>query len=75
MDKQQLYLTMVEQLYGMSSVDVWLMENEPGTWEQARQIDDFLVTYVNDDRVSVQQFERNVQRLLTLYLKRNTLFF
>ena len=65
--KEQIYLDLVGMLCSCVDYDDWLLEHDRASWDLAREIDTWLVTYVRDNRVSVQQFERNAKRLLGLY--------
>ena len=66
-EKEQIYLDLAGVLCSRVDYDDWLLEHDRTSWDVAREIDTWLVTYVRDDRVSVQQFERNAKRLLGLY--------
>lgn len=66
--KQTLYLILCGTICSRADYDDWLLEHDPETWQLARTIDDWLRHYVEDDRVSREQFERNCERLLALYI-------
>lgn len=66
--KHTLYLTLTTHLAPLWQQDKQLMEADPAAWHLSRQIDDWLVNFMTDDRVSVVQYERNINRLLALYM-------
>lgn len=72
MTKSDLYTAMAEKLAPLWERDIVLLDVETTTgrrdlWTYARTIDDWLVTYRDDDRVGVEQYAKNCDRLLNLY--------
>lgn len=67
MTKNALYLTLTNQLSPVWKQDAILLEEDLALWNAARRIDDWLVHYQDDDRVSVEQYARNCERLLAIY--------
>ena len=72
MTKTDLYDVMAQQLAPYWERDSQFRDEEEqrgttGVWSQAREIDDWLVQYREDERVSVSQYARNCERLLALY--------
>jgi len=70
--KRDLYEAMATQLAPLWERDLQLCEAEEasgvvGAWTQARVLDDWLVQYREDDRVSVGQYARNCERFIALY--------
>lgn len=72
-EKQQQYLILCEALNSLSSEDEQMSVVNPETWALARMIDDWLVQYMEDDRVNIMQYERNVQKLLAIYGGKETI--
>jgi hypothetical protein len=66
--KHRLYLTLTERLALLQHQDENLLDTDPESWHLARQIDDWLRLYMDDDRVSRAQYARNCERLLALYV-------
>ena len=71
--KEQLYLDLCGTMCSRVDDDDWLLEHDRASWDLAREIDTWLVTYVRDARVSVPQFTRNCERLFAIYSQRRTL--
>jgi len=69
MTKPEHYAALCEHLASQWAHDARLSEEAPELWEQAREIDRWLVQYRDDARVSEEQFERNCRRLVGLYLE------
>lgn len=69
--KQKLYFSLTERLAPLWEQDRMLMITDTDLWKQRREesriIEDWLHDYLDDDRVSYEQFERNCDRLLALY--------
>lgn len=72
-EKQHQYLMLSQTLSSFSSADEQLSIDHPNTWALARTIDDWLVLYINDDRVNIMQYERNVRKLLAIYGGKETI--
>lgn len=66
--KEECYLTLSNTLAPLWKRDAFLSEHDPAAWQQARHIDDWLHQYRDDHRVSVEQYRRNCERLLALYV-------
>ena len=67
MTKSEMYDHMATQLAPYWERDGVLLDEHSALWKQAREIDDWLCQYKEDDRVSVEQYARNCQRLIDLY--------
>lgn len=65
--KHQLYLTLSEKISSLWTYDEHLLDADPETWQLTRTLDDWLVEYREDDRVGVEQYARNCERLRVIY--------
>lgn len=66
-EKQHQYILLCQALDSFFSADEKLSVIDPETWALARTIDDWLVQYMDDDRVNIMQYERNIQKLMAIY--------
>ena len=66
-DKTSCYAALATAAPSWLRRDEQLLETDPQTWELVRVIDDWLVLYRGDDRVGVDQYQRQCQRLALLY--------
>lgn len=67
MDKRALYATMATQLGQYADQDQIMAEQNPTLWQRTREIDDWLVLYRDDDRVSVERYRQWCTALVEIY--------
>ena len=65
--KADLYGALADDLAEFWHRDAALLERNPEAWEEGRVIDEWLCKYKEDDRVKLDQYKRNCDRLLKLY--------
>ncbi len=65
--KQTAYLALATVSNAWVDIDAWLADHTPETWQQIRVIDDWLYAYRVDDRVGIEQYQRQCDRLRQLY--------
>jgi len=65
--KAAIYATMADALVDKADMDAALMDSDPTCWQQIRDLDDWLVLYRKDDRVGLEQYKKNCDRMLDCY--------